>query len=349
MNQWKKVLVSNETSIKKVLKVIDSAAAQIALVVDSNQKLLGVVTDGDVRRGILKGVGMDQPVKMIMKKNPISVTRGADQELILSKMKSKVVHQIPIIDEKGRVVGLEQIDELVWGKGVSAPVVIMAGGLGSRLKPLTNSKPKPLIEIGGKPILEMILDNLIEHQFRNFYISVNYKSEMIKRFFGNGDKWGVKIRYIHESRRMGTAGALSMLPEKPQEPFIVMNADLLTKINFRHLLDFHKEHKADITVCVREYDFQVPFGVIQTNEHLIQGIDEKPTQHFFVNAGIYVINPKLLKLLKYSCYLDMPQFIEMAKKKRRKVVAFPIHEYWLDIGHLGDLKRANDEVQSLFK
>lgn len=205
-----------------------------------------------------------------------------------------------------------------------------------------------MIKVGGKPILERILEDLIEYGFRKFYFSVFYKSEMIQEYFGDGSRWNVEIRYIREQKRMGTAGALSLLPEKPSSPILIMNGDLVTKVNFQHLFDFHQQQSGDLTVCVREYDFQVPYGVIKMSGHCIAGIDEKPVHKFFVNAGIYLMEPALLRNITKNRFLDMTQLIEKLKSKK-KILAFPIREYWLDIGRHDDLKRATEEIESLFK
>lgn len=349
MKTWKDALVRPNTSIRKVIEAIDSVELQIALVTDRQRHLLGTVTDGDIRRGILKGISLESPVKLIMNPKPVTI-READEnrELILKKMKERQIHQLPVLDLKGQVVGLEMIRDLILSAERPNLAVLMAGGLGTRLQPLTNDCPKPLIKIGGKPILENILESLVDFGIRKFFISVNYKSEMIRKHFGDGTRWNVNIRYLEENMKMGTAGALSLLPVKPREPLIVMNADLLTKVNFQHLFDFHHEHNADLTTCVREYDIQVPFGVVKLDDHQIRGIDEKPVQRFFVNAGIYLLQPRVLKYLKKGVALDMPQLIERLKSKY-KVLAFPIREYWIDVGKMDDLQRASEDIDSLSK
>jgi NDP-sugar pyrophosphorylase family protein len=214
-----------------------------------------------------------------MCKTPIVVHEDDDPETILEIMKIKDVLQIPVLDDSGRVVGLEILKELIYTQRYDNVVVIMAGGQGRRLRPLTEACPKPLIKIGEKPILEIILEKFINFGFRHFFMSLNYKAEMIERHFGDGSKWGVGIRYLRERKRMGTAGSLSLLPEMPDMPFFVMNGDLLTKVNFRHLLNFHQEHGAKATMCVREYDFQVPYGVVSAEKHRLLGVDEKPMRY----------------------------------------------------------------------
>lgn len=344
MREWKKTLISPATSIKKAIEVIDSEAMQIAMVVDKSMRLMGTVTDGDIRRGILKGISLEQEVQHVMNSNPITVSSNESRPMILAKMKQKFIRQIPVVNAAGRVVDLEVLDNLLSAK--SNVAILMAGGLGTRLLPLTSDRPKPLVDVGGKPILEMILENLIEYGFHNFFISVNYKSEMIQKYFKDGKRWNVEIKYLHETKKLGTAGALGMLPEKPKTSIVVMNSDLVTNVNFHHLLDFHHKQKSYITACVKEYDFQVPYGVVKIGDSQILGIDEKPVQRFFVNAGIHVLDPGVIQYVQKNSCIDMPQLIEKVKS-RHKVLAFPIREYWLDVGRLDDLKQARKEISSL--
>jgi NDP-sugar pyrophosphorylase family protein len=224
----------------------------------------------------------------------------------------------------------------------------MAGGLGSRLQPLTNECPKPMLRVGNKPILETILDNFIDYGFQRFYFAINYKADIITEHFGNGSKWGVDIRYLHEDRRLGTAGALSLLPEKIIDPLVVMNGDLLTKTNFKQLLDFHSLQAGLATMCVSEYDFQVPYGVVRTKDSRILGIDEKPIHRFFVNAGIYVLEPAALKSIPSATYFDMPSLFDCIIAIDFDTSVFPVREYWLDIGHMNDFDRACMEFPHVF-
>ena len=225
----------------------------------------------------------------------------------------------------------------------------MAGGFGTRLHPLTEKTPKPLLKIGDRPILETILEQFIDYGFHDFYISTHFKSELIKDYFKDGGLYGVNIHYIYEDVPLGTAGSLGLLPSSISDlPIIVMNGDILTKVNFEHLLDFHNSNKSDATVCVREYDFKVPYGVIETtNGCSIKSINEKPIHKFFVNAGIYVINKDLIDKIDGKRYLDMTDFLE-GVINYNKVNAFPVHEYWLDIGHISEYKRANKEIYTVF-
>jgi NDP-sugar pyrophosphorylase family protein len=225
----------------------------------------------------------------------------------------------------------------------------MAGGLGSRLRPLTDDTPKPLLKIGGKPVLEIIIDNFLAQGFRRFFISINYKSEQIRDHFADGSEWGAEIRYLEEDRRLGTAGSLALIEEPPAAPFVVMNGDLLTKVSFQNLMDFHAEQRSVATMCVREYDFQVPFGVVETDHTKIISIEEKPRQRFLVNAGIYVLNPEALGFISDDTSQDMTYVFESLIKADMETAVFPIREYWLDIGRLDDFEQANSDFENLFE
>jgi len=349
MNNWERALILESVSIREAIEAIDHSGLQIALVVDEENHLLGTVTDGDVRRGILKNLSLNDSVRLIMNSKPKVVSDQDSWFTINEFLQKKHVHHIPIVDSNGCVTEIKLIDELLNKKQKPNWVVLMAGGIGSRLRPLTNDSPKPLLKVGKKPLLETILENFIEQGFFQFFISVNYKAEMIEDYFGDGSRWGVKILYLQENERMGTAGSISLLPGKPKEPLILMNGDLLTKVNFNRLLEFHEEQLSEATMCVREYDIQIPYGVAKLNQHKIVDIDEKPIHRFFVNAGIYVLEPELLKLIPENCVFDMTDFFEDLIQHKYATIAFPIREYWRDIGHIEDYKKVNGEFNEVFK
>jgi dTDP-glucose pyrophosphorylase/predicted transcriptional regulator len=349
MKNLKRITISRSSSILKAVQMIDSNSMQVALVVDGRNRLLGTITDGDVRRAVLKGILLTERAERIMNRQPVVAKQGDSQSKILSLMKQRQIHQLPILDVKGRVIGVEILDQILKSSSCDHWVVLMAGGLGNRLSPLTDHCPKPLLNVGKQPILQTILENFIEHGFKRFFIAVNYKNEMVKDYFRDGSQWGVQIQYLHEKRRLGTAGALSLLPDKPKQSLFVMNGDLLTKVNFKQLLDFHYQNKAKATMCVREYDFQVPYGVVKIEKGRICGVDEKPAQRFFVNAGIYVLEPELLKWVPTNSFFDMPQLFDELMRKKKRISAFPIREYWLDIGRMDDLEKAHGEYEKVFE
>ena len=346
---WKKAIVYSTTTIRQTLGVIDAAALKIGLVIDQQNFLLGTVTDGDIRRGILRGINLDENIEAIMNRQPIVVKASQSKENILAMMRQRDIFQVPVVSEDGQLVGLEIMEDFFASSPQDNWVVLMAGGLGTRLRPITDNCPKPMLEVGGRPILETILNNFIEYRFRKFFIAVNYKGEMIESYFGDGSRWGVEIKYIREDKRLGTAGALSLLEDKPMHPLIVMNADVLTKINFQHLLTFHQEHAAVATMCVREYDFQVPYGVAVVDHHRLVSLEEKPVHSFFVNAGIYVLNPDVMQLIPDDTFYDMPTVLDDLLKNKQETTVFPIREYWLDLGRRDDFIRAQGEYEQVFE
>lgn len=346
MKTWRQLLISPTTSIREAISRIDAGNAQIVLVADEQGKLLGTVTDGDVRRGLLRGLSLTDAVAEVTNRTPVSAKPSDDRTSILALMKQKLVHQVPLVDDRGVVVGLETLDELLQPGRRDTPVVLLAGGLGMRLRPLTEEMPKPMLRIGGKPILESILDNFVEYGFHRFYFAVNYKADVIERHFRDGSRWDVRIDYVRESEMLGTAGALSLLPETPQEPALVMNADILTRVNFSHLLDFHKRSSAAATVCVREHRHSVPYGVVQMQDDFLTAITEKPVYRSMVNAGIYVLEPEVFRHLQKGAYCDMPALLQRLMDAGLRTAGFPIHEFWLDIGRLEDLERASEYLES---
>lgn len=345
MENWRKCLLINTAKVVDAAKVIDSTQAKIALIVDESGVLLGCITDCDVRRAILHGVNMETSnVTEIMSLEPKTALQESSDFYMHQIMLNKNVCQLPVVDVNGVVQGLRILQEFDSSRtSRHNPVVLMAGGLGTRLRPLTDDCPKPLLKIGDKPILEIILENFIQQGFSDFYISVNYKAEMIERYFGDGSNYGVSIKYLKEKQKLGTAGALSLLPKGICEPIIVMNGDLLTKVNFIQLLEHHENNNSDATMCVREYRYQIPYGVVETKDWNIESLREKPTYSAFVNAGIYVLNSDVVADIPENQYFDMTDLFELNVKKQRSNLAFPIREYWIDVGRMEDFERANAE------
>lgn len=351
MEFWKNLLVKPTDTIGKAIRVIDTGSAQISLVVNDDRHLLGTVTDGDVRRGLLRSVPLDAPVSTVMNQDPVVGRPHQARDAYRHIMRSHVLRHLPLVDSAGQLVGLALLDgyEVAEQEVRENWVVLMAGGDGSRLRPLTENLPKPLVKVRKKPLLEWTVESFLEHNFRNFFISVNYKAEMIKDRFGSGAKWGANIRYLEEKNRLGTAGALGLIDPRPEEPILVMNGDVLTTVNFGSLLEFHIEQGARATMCVRPYDFQIPFGVVKTKHMRITAIDEKPVQQVFVNAGIYVLDPGVLDFIPRERPIDMPDLFQLLIEARHETTVFPIREYWLDVGRMDDLQRANDEFLENFE
>ncbi|MBF0407520.1 MAG: nucleotidyltransferase family protein [Candidatus Riflebacteria bacterium] len=348
MKEWKSGRISPEISILETMRVIDDCLLQIALIVDPQDRLLGVINDGDIRRAIVRGVPLSQPVKDVMIKKFTFARPEDSNETILHLMHSKQLRQIPIIDSDGRLIDLKMLDFMLQVPPKENWVVLMAGGLGYRLNSLTKNCPKPLLEVGKKPLLKTTIENFIGAGFSRFFISVNYMGEKIEEYFGNGSTLGVSIEYLREDKRLGTAGALSLLKNHPSLPIIVMNGDILTRINFQHLLDFHLEKKSKATMCTREYSIQIPYGVVKTDGTRLREIEEKPVNSFLANAGIYVLEPETVKLVPSNTFFDMPDLFREVILRGMETHVFPIREYWVDIGHIDDFEKANGEYLSYF-
>ena len=345
MKQWRDALVNRDTSLEQAIEVLDKAALRIALVVDEAGALLGTLTDGDVRRALLRHLSLDTPVHEVMNTNPKTAGKDWTESRILAVMEQFEVLQLPLVDSDQKLVGLANLHDLLNKHRHDNPVFLMAGGFGTRLRPLTNNCPKPMLKIGDKPILEQILQNFVDAGFHRFYISTHYMPEIIREYFGNGEKWGVSITYIHEDEPLGTGGALGLLPhDEIEQPLFMMNGDLLTSLNIHSFLEFHENHDSVATMCVREYEHQVPYGVITSEGSQVKSMVEKPVHKFFVNAGIYLLNPELVRSVKHGTRIDMPTLLEQQIDAGKSVNMFPIHEYWLDIGRMEDFHKAQQEV-----
>lgn len=348
MKDSKNLILKENSTIKEALKIIDSGAMKIALIVDEKSRLIGTLSDGDIRRGFLNNLHLDDSIESIIFQNPTVCSIDDTKEKILEVALVKKVYQMPIVNDEGVLLGIEEVDNLIKPKAKKNVVVLMVGGLGTRLRPLTNETPKPLLKVGNKPILETIIESFSRYGFKDFILSINYKSEMFENYFGDGSSLGVNITYIHERKRLGTAGALSLMQDKLQEDFFVMNGDLLTNINFDYLLKFHKESDAKATMCVREYDFQVPYGVVEIVDGVVKSIVEKPIHKFFVSAGVYMLNPSILTHIPKDTFYDMPTLFEKLIELEEKTVSFPLREYWLDIGRIEEYEKANNEYDEVF-
>ena len=343
---WRDACILSSASIREALGVIDDQSLRIAVVVESDFTLTGVVTDGDVRRGLLSGVSLDESVSRVMTSDPVTGNLEMPRGYLLSMMRELNLLAIPIVHDK-TVVGIETLIQKDSRKN-DTPVFIMAGGFGSRLRPLTDSCPKPMLKLGDKPLLEILLLHLSRSGFHNFYISTFYLPEKITNYFADGAAWGVNIHYLKEDTPLGTGGALSLLPpEASVGKIILINGDILTNMDFLKLLDKHEKSDAVATVCVREFEYQIPYGVINGENGVVTGLQEKPIEKWFVNAGIYVLEPAILSSVLPNEYLDMPTLIERELDAGENVAMFPVHEYWLDIGQHEDFKRAQADINNL--
>lgn len=337
-------LLAPDARILAAVTLLESAAQRIALVVDAERRLLGTVTDGDVRRGLLRGIGLEAPLEAVMNPAPASGRSGQARDALLSSMRQRGILFLPILDAAGRVVGLESAQRLErLPPERDNLVVVMAGGRGRRLDPLTRNCPKPMLPVGGKPILERILEGFAANGFRRFRIALNHLGDSIEHHFGDGARFGLEIEYLREREALGTAGALSLLRERPAAPLFLVNGDVLTRVNFGAMLSFHREQRAELTLGVSELDLEVPYGVVSLEGYRVERVVEKPVHRFLVSAGVAVIDADVLDRLQPGRPLDLPDLANELAAQQRLVSVFPIHEFWIDVGRHADLERAETE------
>lgn len=341
----KNLILKPTSTIKEALGKIGQEGRRIAIVLDEEDKFLGVLADPDIRRGIMSGLDLQSSIKTIVRKNPVIAYETSTKEHIVNLALKHDIYEIPILDKEENVIDIQTVSKLLFPKAKLNRVVLMVGGLGTRLRPLTKSIPKPMLKVGSKPILQIILERFVKQGFTNFTFCLGYKSDIIKDFFGNGEKFGAVIDYVKEEKRLGTAGALGLLHDLPNEPFFVMNGDILTEINFDDMLKEHEKKGAKATMCVREYEHQIPYGVVQEENGFVTSIEEKPKQSFFVSAGIYILNAECLQNVPKNEYLDMPNLFTRFIDDNQKVARFKVDDYWIDIGRHEEYKRANEDYE----
>ncbi len=352
MSKLDKLVVSPSARLREVLECIDRGAQGIALVVDDQRRLISTITDGDARRAILAGTDLDLPIHQFLLQRdptgnfrPVTAPHTTLPAELLHLMNEKTLRQIPLVDDENRVVDVAFLSELAKEYELPLRALVMAGGYGTRLRPLTDELPKPMLPVGDRPLLEIIVDGLREAGIRRVNVATHYKADVISDHFQDGQKFGVDIRYVKEDEPLGTAGALSLLDES-EEPLLVINGDILTRVDFRAMLMFHKDHQADLTVAVRQYEFNVPYGVILTDGVNVKGIAEKPVVKQFINAGIYLLSPSVRKLIPNGRPCDIPDLIKWLIEDGRPVVCFPVREYWLDIGKADHYAQAKSDMEN---
>ena len=349
MKAWERTLISETVSLREALGVIDASGAGMALVVDPRRRLIGTLSDGDIRRSLIGGAGLEDAASNSINRTPRLARASQSPASVLALLRENGLRQMPIVDDDGILTGFVTINDFLQVVERPNTVVIMAGGRGERLSELTGVTPKPMLKVGDKPILETILTSYASQGFRNFYLAVNYKAEQIEAHFGDGSSRGLNIRYLREKLRLGTGGALSLLPEIPDTPILVSNGDVLSKEDYGTFLDAHIASGADATVLVRNYEMQVPFGVISQNANVIVGIQEKPTQSFTINAGVYALSPEALHLVPYGEFFDLPTLLVKMIAEGMQVRCHSAQSYWADIGRMADYERANAEFRSVFE
>ena len=341
LDLWRDSIVQINTPIKVAIKRLSTIGIKIVLVLDDDYRLLGTICDGDFRRGMLNGLSLEDPVEKIMNKNPRTVNKGTSRLEILKLMNDTKILQIPIVDKDDFVIGLHLWDEMSVQAKYSNIMIIMAGGKGSRLHPQTENRPKPMLLVAGIPILEHIIKRARSQGFNHFIIAINYLGQIIEDYFKDGQRFGVKIEYLREDVPLGTAGALSLLSYKPERAFIVTNGDVITDINYSDFLEYHTVQNAAATVAVHTHEFQIPYGVVQINGLEIDSYEEKPIISSFINAGVYALDPDILDFITEPKFRDMPEILNISRDLKKKVIVYPLHESWIDIGRPIDLEIAN--------
>ena len=341
---WRQTLLHGDATIKDAINVLNVSGLRIVLAVDENEKLLGTISDGDIRRGLLKGLPLENSLADIWNHEAIVVPENMSTQMVKELMLVNKIQQIPIVDENQRLVGLHLWDEFVYPVARPNIFVIMAGGRGTRLGTQTENCPKPLLLVAGRPILDHIINRAHTEGFTHFVLAINYLGSMIEEYFGDGSKMGVKIDYLREEKPLGTAGALALFEELPNLPIVVTNGDVITEIRYAAILDFHEKQGASATMAVRSHEWQNPFGVVQIQGVEIISYDEKPIYRSNVNAGVYVLDPAVLKYIPKSEAFDMPSLFALAGKNSERTVAYPVHEQWLDVGRPKDLQQAENQA-----
>lgn len=350
MKNWKSILLPPTATIRDAMRSLDKGSLRICLIVDEHNTLLGTITDGDIRRGLLQDAHMHDPASGIMNHHPITVRPSTTRDQRLRLMSAHDLTAIPIVDEKTKVIGLQTLHQAMQPEPRDNPVFIMAGGFGTRLQPLTDHCPKPMLRVGDKPMLQHIIERLAAQGFHNIYISTHYLPDIIRNHFGDGSKWQLNISYVHEQQPLGTGGALGLLPRNlPDMPLLLLNGDVLTKIDYTQMLEHHEHHDFDASICVREDEHRVPFGVIEAEGQLIINMVEKPIYRYKINTGIYVLNPDIVHSVKSGQHIDLPTLLEQHRQSNKKIGIYTSYDYWLDIGQMKDYQKAQQDIDIYFK
>jgi dTDP-glucose pyrophosphorylase len=343
-NPWRKALLPATATLREVIRSMNMSSLRIVLVINEHGELEGTISDGDIRRGLLKGLDIDSPIASVIHRGAVVVPPTMGRDMVLQLMVANKIQQIPVVDEQQRIMGLHVWDEITTTPSRSNRMIIMAGGKGTRLRPFTENCPKPLVTIAGKPMLEHIIERGKLEGFNDFLLAIYYLGHMIEEHFGDGSRFGVSIKYLREDAPLGTAGALSLLAPRPEEPFVVTNGDVVTDIRYGDLLDFHCRYEASATMAVRTHEWQHPYGVVQTRGVDIIGFEEKPIAKSHINAGVYVLSSEALGELEHGAVCDMPTLFERLQARSLRTVAYPMHEPWLDVGRPDDLEKAHHAV-----
>lgn len=347
MKNWRDALVRPDANIRETLRALNKGAQNIALVCDDSNRLLAVVSDGDIRRGLLSELHMDDPVLAVANTKPKVAQQGVTREKLKEILTKESVNILPIVDQEHRVVALHTLASLEERPELENPVFIMAGGFGTRLRPLTDNCPKPMLPIGDKPILQHTIERMKKQGFRNFFISTHYLPEQIREHFGDGSAHGVNISYVHEETPLGTGGALGLLPADINEKsLILLNGDILTDLDFGHILESHENKGADATMCLRELETSLAYGVVEVVEGKVTGMMEKPTYRHLINTGMYVLSSSCVESVEKGQRIDLPSLLEQRIREGRKVSSYIFYGKWIDIGQMNDYIRAQTTFET---
>jgi dTDP-glucose pyrophosphorylase len=340
LEAWRRAVLPPDATVQVAIHCLNESSLQIALIVSGDGILIGTLTDGDIRRGLLRGLELSSPVDTIVNREPLVAPTQLSRDTVLQLMQANKIHQLPVVDDDRRVVGLHVWDELLAPSQRPNVMVIMAGGQGARLRPHTELCPKPMLPVGNKPMLEHIIEHARADGFQHFVLAIHYLGHMIEEYFGDGGRWQVKIDYLREESPLGTAGALGLMHPRPDVPFLVTNGDVLTDIRYGEVLDFHCRYRAAATMAVRLHEWQHPYGVVHTKGVDIVGFEEKPVARSHINAGVYVLEPSALDVLVTGERCDMPTLFSRLQERSARTIVYPMHEPWLDVGRADDLARA---------
>ncbi len=343
---WREALLPVNTTLQQVIRNLDATALQIALVVSPDGTLLGTITDGDIRRGLLRGLDLNSPIHSVIHREAMVVPPQMSREMVLHLMRANVIKALPVVDESRRIVGLHLLNDLLTPIHHPNMMLIMAGGQGTRLRPHTENCPKPMLPVGGKPMLEHIIERAKAEGFKRFVLAIHYLGNMIEDHFGDGSRWQIQINYLREESPLGTAGAIGLLNPRPETSLLVSNGDVLTDIHYGELLDFHCRHGATATMAVRMHEWHHPFGVVLTKGVDIIGFEEKPITRNHINAGVYVLEPAAFDVLGANEHCDMPTLFSRLQERSARTIVYPMHEPWLDVGRVDDYAQANGRQSS---
>jgi len=343
-----RILLDAESTLLDTLRAIDDSALEIALIVDGGRRLLGTVTDGDIRRGLLRGTPLDAPVRLLMNSKPVTAAASTPDDELLYLMSHRSIKHLPLVDAHNRIMGLKRLQDLIAKRPRPNWAIVMAGGRGKRLGSLTDNTPKPLLPVGDHPLLGTIIRQIRQSGINTIFVTVHYRAEMIISYLRSLATEGFDVHVLEERESLGTAGGLRLLPEIPTHPLLLMNGDLLTSVNLGNLLEYHTASGRCLTVCTREFNFQIPYGVLTMSGAALAGIEEKPAQKLVINAGIYVLEPDVVRTIAGEGPIDMPDVIRDALQNPGGVGCFPLSEFWLDIGNPSEYQRAQTEYAARF-